>query len=50
MKNVNIKDLSEEELRSHISIIRQEPFIFNKTIKLLSLLIKRINLSKTETA
>ena len=31
--NVNIKDLSEESLRKNISIIRQEPFIFNKTIK-----------------
>ena len=31
--NVNIKDLKQEELRKHISIIRQEPFIFNKTIK-----------------
>jgi len=30
---VNIKDLSEEQLRKNISIIRQEPFIFNKTIK-----------------
>ncbi|MBE6150499.1 MAG: ABC transporter ATP-binding protein [Firmicutes bacterium] len=31
--DINIKDLSEEELRKNISIIRQEPFIFNKTIK-----------------
>lgn len=31
--NINILDLTEEELRKHISIIRQEPFIFNKTIK-----------------
>ena len=30
---INIKDLSEEELRKNISIIRQEPFIFNKSIK-----------------
>jgi len=30
---VNIQDLTEEELRKHISIIRQEPFLFNKTIK-----------------
>lgn len=30
--NVNIKDLSESELRHHISIIRQEPFIFNRSI------------------
>ena len=33
LDNVNIKDLSEEELRHHISIIRQEPFVFNRTIK-----------------
>ena len=31
--NVNIKDLKESELRKNISIIRQEPFIFNRTIK-----------------
>ena len=31
--DINIKDLKEEELRKNISIIRQEPFIFNKTIK-----------------
>ncbi len=30
---VNIKDLTEESLRKNISIIRQEPFIFNRTIK-----------------
>ena len=30
---INIKDLTEEELRNRISIIRQEPFIFNRTIK-----------------
>ena len=30
---VNIKHLSEDELRKNISIIRQEPFIFNRTIK-----------------
>ena len=30
--NINIKDLDEESLRKHISIIRQEPFLFNKTI------------------
>ena len=33
LDNINIKDLSEESLRKNISIIRQEPFIFNKTIK-----------------
>ena len=31
--NINIKDLKEDELRKHISIIRQEPFVFNRTIK-----------------
>lgn len=31
--NTNILDLTEESLRKHISIIRQEPFIFNRTIK-----------------
>lgn len=30
---IDIKDLSEDELRNKVSIIRQEPFIFNKTIK-----------------
>lgn len=30
---INLKDLSEKELRKHISIIRQEPFVFNRTIK-----------------
>lgn len=29
---INIKDLSEECLRKNVSIIRQEPFIFNRTI------------------
>ena len=33
LDGVNIKELSEECLRKNISIIRQEPFIFNKTIK-----------------
>ena len=33
LDGVNIKKLSEEDLRKNISIIRQEPFIFNKTIK-----------------
>lgn len=31
--NVDITALSEKALRKHISIIRQEPFIFNKSIK-----------------
>lgn len=30
---MDIKNLTEEDLRKHISIIRQEPFIFHKTIK-----------------
>ena len=30
---INIKDLTEDSLRKEISIIRQEPFIFNRTIK-----------------
>ena len=30
--DVDISSLSEEELRKNISIIRQEPFIFNRTI------------------
>lgn len=33
LDGVNIKDLSEDSLRKSISIIRQEPFIFNRTIK-----------------
>ena len=33
LDGINIKDLSEDELRKHISIIRQEPFVFNRTIK-----------------
>ena len=32
LDGIDIKQLSEEELRKHISIIRQEPFIFNRTI------------------
>lgn len=32
LDNINMKDLTEEESRKHISIIRQEPFIFNRTI------------------
>ena len=31
--SIDIKDLSEESLRKNVSIIRQEPFIFNRTIK-----------------
>ena len=33
LDGINIKDLTEESLRNNISIIRQEPFIFNRTIK-----------------
>ena len=33
LDQVNIKELTEGFLRKNISIIRQEPFIFNKTIK-----------------
>lgn len=33
LDNVNIKELSENELRKQISIIRQEPFVFNRSIK-----------------
>lgn len=33
LDGINIKDLTEENLRKNISIIRQEPFIFNRTIK-----------------
>lgn len=32
LDGIDLKDLTEEELRHHISIIRQEPFIFNRTI------------------
>lgn len=32
LDDVNIKDLTEDSLRKNISIIRQEPFLFNKTI------------------
>lgn len=44
---VNIKDLTEENLRKHISIIRQEPFIFNRSIKEnFKLVNERITLSE----
>ncbi len=33
LDGINIKQLDEETLRKSISIIRQEPFIFNRTIK-----------------
>ena len=33
LDDVDIKDLTEESLRRNVSVIRQEPFLFNKTIK-----------------
>ncbi|OGO84032.1 MAG: hypothetical protein A2Y22_07875 [Clostridiales bacterium GWD2_32_59] len=30
---INIKEFNEDSLRKHISVIRQEPFLFNSTIK-----------------
>lgn len=33
LDGINIKELTESALRKNISIIRQEPFIFNRTIK-----------------
>ena len=33
LDGINIKELTEDSLRQNISIIRQEPFIFNRTIK-----------------
>ena len=33
LDGIELRDLSEESLRNNISIIRQEPFIFNRTIK-----------------
>ena len=32
INDVNIKDLTEENLRKNISIIRQDPFLFNQSI------------------
>ena len=47
LDGINIKDLSEDELRKHISIIRQEPFVFNRTIKEnFKLINKNISLKK----
>ena len=44
---INIKDLTEEQLRQHISIIRQEPFIFNRTIeKNFKLINNKINIKE----
>lgn len=33
LDNTDIRELTEDSLRNNISIIRQEPFIFNRTIK-----------------
>lgn len=33
LDDVNIRDLTEESLRRNISVIRQEPFLFNRTIR-----------------
>lgn len=33
LDNINIRDLTEDSLRKNISVIRQEPFLFNRTIK-----------------
>ena len=33
LDGINISELTEDDLRKHISIIRQEPFVFNKSIK-----------------
>ena len=47
LDGINIKYLSEDSLRKNISIIRQEPFIFNRTIKNnFKILNKNISLSK----
>lgn len=47
LDGINIKGLSEDELRKHISIIRQEPFVFNRTIKEnFKLINKNISLKK----
>ena len=32
LDNIDIKELTEESLRKNISVIRQEPFVFNRTI------------------
>ena len=33
LDGINIKDIDEESLRKNISVIRQEPFVFNRTIR-----------------
>ena len=47
LDNINIKDLTENNLRKNISVIRQEPFIFNRTIKEnFKIINKNISLNK----
>ncbi len=44
---IPLEEFSEESLRKHIAIIRQEPYLFNKTIKEnFSLLDEKISLAK----
>lgn len=45
--NKNIKELSEGTLRKHISIVRQEPFLFNMSI-MENLLLSNSNISVDE--
>ncbi|WP_349405654.1 ABC transporter ATP-binding protein, partial [Clostridium perfringens] len=33
INNININNISEKEIRDKISVVNQEPFLFNKTIK-----------------
>lgn len=47
LDSINIKDIAEDDLRKNISIIRQEPFVFNRTIKEnFKLIDDKITLSK----
>ena len=47
LDSINIKDLTENNLRKNISVIRQEPFIFNRTIKEnFKIINKNISLNK----
>ncbi|MBR4830267.1 MAG: ABC transporter ATP-binding protein [Bacilli bacterium] len=46
---INIKDLDEQTLRKTISIIRQEPYIFNRTIKNnMRIVNKKISMAEIE--
>ena len=46
---INIKDLDEQTLRRTISIIRQEPYIFNRTIKNnMRIVNKRVDMKEIE--